>query len=1334
MENLDAFRSDKAEVKALGPTVGGDGGRNMDPTTAVDADLDRIVLEGIPTVNLGRGVPDPTPFGSGNSPANRGAVRRVLRRISGGRYGNEKPTADKPESTQATRDPSETGRLERRFRNLASRLRKPSTREPEKPDQSTQPTPAPKRDVYGGDEAIIFDQAEQLQIHEEMADAGKWNDIHNGHYDWWAYPIDRGSAAYGEFYSIAGEPLGRLKQNQSFLDSVADEIKIQAEALGWSLYERKFVDDMDWDGGQDWRKAYPTRIWKMTRSAQILGLEDEFESLKLMQQSLSEAGINFNHKKYWSAPGTIEDVPPLDSSYERTYGPVFPSTDPYPRLFESSNYSTTARALPDDENVLLDSYDDYEIFSDPVLKAADELATLLGESVEDDDLSYPYLDIRRDDRLDISDLLSFAGTLLPASAGDGLGVDRSETAYALTDILDQHNFYEDDISTIQTLVEVLENPDLLDSDFTLDDPTASMARRRRGTLPAKKKKKLTKEDVELVLDYESGQMRMSEIAEKLGTNTMAVSVSYRDARTSMNENVYEALGFSTPTGIPDHLRPVPVAARRRAMLSVGESDSPSVRLTDLDKTLLEAFDSGMAIETIATALRTTPSEARRRLNIAHRKAGLVTPTERRDALKNLIADEISMMRRRGLTERKIKQLFDLTDNQYSSLVAMRREEVTDWFPKLTDDEFMVAEMYFTDLTPIDGIASVLATRQTGRAAPASFASRQKLAAKLLRSAVKKLEAGRTRFGDDNQSLTVNPKSDERTAARINEFLDSGNTIRSSDVVSERTGRLSRRISRRSSDDVTASMSSDSLRTVESLQNFGDKPLLLPGSDRSVSPKEKSGLHGSIVAGESENNLATFLNGPRVMNEEFGSYSPEKVSAFASAARRAGLGAYETEGHSIPKVQGPVFFELADRIAGRDIVDKAISTAYPTYDELMDIFAANAIGMAKLMATAETDDIQSVIGHIFGGRPLPGSERRLWTYDSRGDDSRSRVEVMGLNLLGLYDGSGKPSFMDLLLDATGISSIDRDAISKGLDYNPIDFSRISVDESSPFAPTARAVISNIQNFLNDWRDFASRWGRAVVETMSTDAGLSPDQIRSAIETHWRNAGLNISGGSGTVLNSALNLAHHATVSGYAPLIYLEGPESPEIPAHEFFHAYLGQGFTRHGEYASFRGPWEMYDSWGDIFYTGMNTNSNFWMNVINEQMKKLGKSEAERADAVRQEIVSRVAMILDRSSSDPRYEKLFGELLQGFGETELSKLRSYLPVAIDPWPSAGWNKDPKMPKSTIFLSVPGAMVPKWLWPFGNGSFAGVRRYIDPDTGATMEYDESTGTYSVNPNRR
>lgn len=52
------------EKKDLGPSIGSKEPRNMDPRTAVDADLDRLVLEGISTVNMGRGVPDPTPLGS----------------------------------------------------------------------------------------------------------------------------------------------------------------------------------------------------------------------------------------------------------------------------------------------------------------------------------------------------------------------------------------------------------------------------------------------------------------------------------------------------------------------------------------------------------------------------------------------------------------------------------------------------------------------------------------------------------------------------------------------------------------------------------------------------------------------------------------------------------------------------------------------------------------------------------------------------------------------------------------------------------------------------------------------------------------------------------------------------------------------------------------------------------------------------------------------------------------------------------------------------------------------------------------------------------------------
>ena len=66
--------------------------KNLDPLTARDADLDRLVLEGEPSINMGRGVPDPTPFGNNRIarrattiisrdaiPSGRRSVRRASR-------------------------------------------------------------------------------------------------------------------------------------------------------------------------------------------------------------------------------------------------------------------------------------------------------------------------------------------------------------------------------------------------------------------------------------------------------------------------------------------------------------------------------------------------------------------------------------------------------------------------------------------------------------------------------------------------------------------------------------------------------------------------------------------------------------------------------------------------------------------------------------------------------------------------------------------------------------------------------------------------------------------------------------------------------------------------------------------------------------------------------------------------------------------------------------------------------------------------------------------------------------------------------------------------------
>lgn len=54
--------ADELNTKALGSTIGLlRNNVNMNPFTAIDADLDGLVLEGLPMINMGRGIPDPTP-------------------------------------------------------------------------------------------------------------------------------------------------------------------------------------------------------------------------------------------------------------------------------------------------------------------------------------------------------------------------------------------------------------------------------------------------------------------------------------------------------------------------------------------------------------------------------------------------------------------------------------------------------------------------------------------------------------------------------------------------------------------------------------------------------------------------------------------------------------------------------------------------------------------------------------------------------------------------------------------------------------------------------------------------------------------------------------------------------------------------------------------------------------------------------------------------------------------------------------------------------------------------------------------------------------------------
>jgi 8-oxo-dGTP diphosphatase len=152
-------------------------------------------------------------------------------------------------------------------------------------------------------------QQEQLELFRKWKQESKWKDLHNAHYDWWAFPIDRGSAAYGDGYSVAGKNIDALKNDKQYMDNLREMASIYAEAMGWDLAKSDWLDSLEWDKGQDpWDQAYGARLYKVARSLQIFGLADEYKSFSQLVTSLrADDGLRrrIGRADYWDNP----DVP-----------------------------------------------------------------------------------------------------------------------------------------------------------------------------------------------------------------------------------------------------------------------------------------------------------------------------------------------------------------------------------------------------------------------------------------------------------------------------------------------------------------------------------------------------------------------------------------------------------------------------------------------------------------------------------------------------------------------------------------------------------------------------------------------------------------------------------------------------------------------------------------------------------------------------------------------------------------------------------------------------------------------------------------------------------------
>lgn len=162
---------------------------------------------------------------------------------------------------------------------------------------------------FVGINSLIAEQANQVRRFKTWADNGDWAEFHRQHFDWWTFPIDRGSAGYGFKYDISGQPLEDLKNNAEYIQSLRTAAELYLKSMAWDLKKHDWIANPDFDAGQDpVNNINQARLFKIGRSLQIHRLGDEFLSTREMVHSLRSGGYRVGNEIFWDNPDIYHRV------------------------------------------------------------------------------------------------------------------------------------------------------------------------------------------------------------------------------------------------------------------------------------------------------------------------------------------------------------------------------------------------------------------------------------------------------------------------------------------------------------------------------------------------------------------------------------------------------------------------------------------------------------------------------------------------------------------------------------------------------------------------------------------------------------------------------------------------------------------------------------------------------------------------------------------------------------------------------------------------------------------------------------------------------------------
>ncbi|MGI9197250.1 MAG: opioid growth factor receptor-related protein [Candidatus Nanopelagicales bacterium] len=145
---------------------------------------------------------------------------------------------------------------------------------------------------------IVRRQAETLALFRAAAGAQDWASIHDGHYDWWMFPIDQPSS-HGYAWTVYPDEIDDLAATAGFLDDYLDGARILLLSWGWEVASRRLVDDPAPD--QDWQD-WPIRLEKCGRSLWLFSQQglaaagEAYGSVREYATLLMARGVNMHYR------------------------------------------------------------------------------------------------------------------------------------------------------------------------------------------------------------------------------------------------------------------------------------------------------------------------------------------------------------------------------------------------------------------------------------------------------------------------------------------------------------------------------------------------------------------------------------------------------------------------------------------------------------------------------------------------------------------------------------------------------------------------------------------------------------------------------------------------------------------------------------------------------------------------------------------------------------------------------------------------------------------------------------------------------------------------------